>query len=329
MTNNEREHMAETHQRGCLRRLVALGLAVALPACGPAVDLDSTDGSTGEVVPSTGSTGAPDPTAGPSPTTDTPDPDPNPDPDPDPDPTTGADETTRDTDGCAFLGCEETGGPVAIECDVFEQNCPDGEKCMPWANDGGLSWNATRCVPIDPDPAGLYEPCTVEGSGVSGIDSCDLGMICWDVDEDLNGTCWGMCGGSPANPTCEDANSTCTVGGDSILPLCVPNCDPLVVDSCDEGQGCYWIDPTFVCAADASGPKLGAAFDPCEFINSCDPGLVCAPSDAVGGCDGTGCCTPYCDLQQPVCPDPTSCIAFFAEGEAPPGYEDVGLCALE
>ena len=68
------------------------------------------------------------------------------------------------------------GGGVNIECDIWAQDCPDGEKCMPWANDGGNSWNATRCSPLDPNPGQPGDACTVEGCGVSGIDNCDIGL---------------------------------------------------------------------------------------------------------------------------------------------------------
>src|SRR6187431_2409029 len=61
------------------------------------------------------------------------------------------------------------GGGVSIECDGWAQDCQAGEKCMPWANDGGMTWNAMRCSPLAPDPALAGEACTVEGAAFSGI----------------------------------------------------------------------------------------------------------------------------------------------------------------
>lgn len=203
---------------------------------------------------------------------------------------------------------------------------------MPWANDGGNSWNATRCTPIDPDPDGLYEPCTVEGSGVSGIDSCELGAMCWSVDtETLTGTCIGLCTGSPSAPTCADENAQCFISSDGFVTPCVPDCDPLESDACPPGEGCYPVDNAFTCAPDASGPKVGGVFDACEFTNACDPGLACINPDVVDACapGAGGCCTPYCDLSAPACPAPTSCLPFFEQGNTPPGYEDVGICGAE
>src|SRR5690606_7229360 len=60
--------------------------------------------------------------------------------------TTSADET-----GVVFLNRPDTGSTA--ECDVFAQDCPPGEKCTFWADDGGSSWNALKCVPVVDDPA--------------------------------------------------------------------------------------------------------------------------------------------------------------------------------
>ena len=244
--------------------------------------------------------------------------------------TTGSDDGS--TGDCLFLHCEQETMGVSVECDTFAQNCPEGEKCMPWANDGGSAWNATRCTPLDPSPDGLYEPCTVEGSGVSGIDSCELGMMCWNVDaETLTGTCVGLCIGSPENPSCVDDNAQCNINSEAILTLCLPNCDPISDEPCPEGEGCYPTDDHFACIPDASGPKMGGLFESCEYVNGCDAGLMCANPGFVGVCEGAsaGCCTPYCDISSPECPEPTSCFSYYEKGTAPPGFEDVGICGVD
>ena len=58
---------------------------------------------------------------------------------------TSAGEST--TTGCTFLCADVDHG--AQECDMWTQNCPEGEKCMPWANDNGGAWNSSKCSPID------------------------------------------------------------------------------------------------------------------------------------------------------------------------------------
>lgn len=220
--------------------------------------------------------------------------------------------------------------PVAFECDPFAQDCPVGEKCGAWANDGGSSWNATACFPIDPAAVGVGETCVVQGAGTSGIDNCELGAMCWDVDEVTSeGTCVALCTGSAANPMCA-AGNTCAISNDGALNLCLPGCDPLLQD-CIAGQACYPVGDGFTCAPDASGAQ-GFDGDLCEFINVCDPGLMCVGGDAVEGCAGfVGCCTPFCDLSVGGDPCPSAleeCVPWFEVGMAPPGFEDVGVCAI-
>ncbi|HWB80595.1 MAG TPA: ribulose phosphate epimerase [Nannocystaceae bacterium] len=245
----------------------------------------------------------------------------------------GEGDTTSVSTTVGFIQ-DPDGGSANVECDVWAQDCPEGEKCMPWANDGGGSWNATRCSPLDPAPAQPGDECSVEGSGVSGIDNCDLGVMCWDVDENNMGTCVPFCMGTEANPVCEDPNTSCTIANEGTLILCLPNCDPLLQD-CTEGNACYPVDDAFVCGPDASG-EMGLFGDACEFINVCDPGLFCANADIVPNCAGaSGCCSSFCDLTDPDatanCPGNAGgqeCVPWYEEGQAPPGFDDVGACGI-
>jgi len=235
--------------------------------------------------------------------------------------------------GMMFL-LEPDGGGVAFECDLFAQVCPEGEKCMPWGNDGG-TWNATRCSPIDDNPGQPGDECSVEGGAASGIDTCDLGSMCWDVDPKTNmGICIAMCSGDESNPICEDPDTTCSIANDGAIVLCLPSCDPIVQD-CAEGQACYPVADDWVCGPDASG-EMGGYGDACEFINVCDPGLMCLDASATPGCVGAGgCCTEVCDLSDPTgdaqctgAPEGQTCTPWYEEGTAPPGYEEVGACTL-
>lgn len=219
------------------------------------------------------------------------------------------------------------GESVAIACSVWDQDCPPGEKCMPWAHDGGNSWTGTRCSPIDPDPQQPGEPCTVQGSGVSGIDDCDVASMCWDVDPETNiGECVAFCMGSENDPICAEPGHQCTINSDGTLILCIANCNPLAQE-CLADEGCYDVGDAFLCVPDASG-DMGAAGDPCEYTNVCDPGLYCAASDDVPGCESSGCCSSYCDLQAPECAEGQECVPYFDDGETPPGYENVGVCVV-
>jgi hypothetical protein len=299
-----------------------------LDSSGTSLETASTGGSTGST-DSTGSTGG---TTG---TTDTTD---------DTTGTTGGESSSSGTTeglsvgsssssdggmdtGVVFL-VEPDGGP-GIECNTYLQDCPVGQKCMPWDNIGGGSWNALGCFPVDPAPVGEGEVCTVQGSGTSGIDDCALGHMCWDVDAVTNeGTCVAMCTGSEVAPVCGPPGTTCVISNDGVLNLCLPGCSPLLQD-CPGAQGCYPVGDLFTCAPDASG-AMGVDGDECAFINVCDPGLMCIGGGAVEACF-SNCCTPFCDVSLPGDPCPAvteECVPFYSPGLAPPGFEDVGVCAI-
>jgi hypothetical protein len=253
-------------------------------------------------------------------------------------PTTG---TTGSTGGggstgttCSFLGCEATSGGIEPVCDNWAQDCPEGQKCMPAANDGSTAWNTTVCTDVNPAKKQPGDECTVEGSGVSGIDDCDKGVMCWEVDPATNiGTCVAQCTGSPDAPLC-GLGGTCFISNDGVLNLCLPLCDPLAQDC--PGTGLCIPNPKnnaeFTCVLDASGEE-GQAFDACEYINVCDKGLLCANPMLATECDpaAIGCCLPFCPLDEvpSMCPGANlECIPWFDVGTAPPGYENVGFCGI-
>ncbi|MEM9457607.1 MAG: ribulose phosphate epimerase [Myxococcota bacterium] len=246
--------------------------------------------------------------------------------------TTGGDPDTEE--GGSFI--VPVDDPELI-CDVWAQDCPeDGHKCMPFSNDGGLAWNDLKCVPIADNPGQPGDPCTVEGSGLSGVDDCDIGAMCWGVDGETNmGTCVAMCSGDQQAPLCEDPETSCAIVNDGVLTICLPSCDPLL-QTCAANEACYPVNGVFTCAPDASGPELGAFGDPCEAINMCDAGLFCAAAAAVPDCQSSaGCCSNFCDLgaTDPVddcagASEGQDCVPAYDEGEGAPGTEDIGLCAI-
>jgi hypothetical protein len=305
-------------KRSCIALLLVVG-------CGPAVAVDAggttMGGDDGE------GESAPDPSVDPDPSTTLTTGDPT-------FVTEDGDESSSPADdGSGFIERRDHGGDGHLQCDIWVDDCPLGQKCTPVADDGGSSWNAWMCMPLAEDPKAVGEGCTVENSGVSGIDDCEKGSMCWDVDPDtLVGECVAFCSGSEANPTCEDPCTHCAINGDGILIICLPACDPLLQD-CYEGGACYPENETFSCSPDAGG-DMGALGEPCEFINVCDPGLFCASPESAPSCGGpTGCCASFCDaLAEDPCaamPAGVECIPFFAEGEGPPCFSGVvGGCLL-
>jgi hypothetical protein len=234
------------------------------------------------------------------------------------DPSSTSAPATTEEPSCNFLGCDD----VPREdppCDTYSQDCPEGQKCT---YNGYPGLHHCVDVPADPQPPGA--PCQAEGGLWDGEDNCGVGGVCWHVDERSGeGECVSFCAGSPNRPTCEDPATLCFVGCQDCVGMCIKGCDPLAGE-CSDGQVCVPQGSTFMCVYDASG-ELGAYLDPCEYGNACDPGLFCAYPDVVAGCEGdSGCCTPFCDLNDPQCPDALQCDPYFTEPS--PGQEHIGLC---
>lgn len=249
------------------------------------------------------------------------------------DPDTGGNETGGST-GDNFIVTPDGGTGGVKECSNWDQDCPEGQKCMPWADNGSNAWNATKCVPVDPAKGQPGDACTTMGGGVSGLDTCDKGVMCWDVKPDtMKGTCVAQCTGSEAAPMCGQ-DTSCFVSNEGVLNLCLPLCDPLAQD-CPNENLCIpnpQNNEVFACVLDASG-DMGKTFDPCEFVNACDKGFLCANVALGSECmvQAKGCCLPFCDLSDmdTMCPGAgQECIPWYEMDTAPPGFENVGICGI-
>ncbi|HLT40322.1 MAG TPA: hypothetical protein VK034_28780 [Enhygromyxa sp.] len=229
----------------------------------------------------------------------------------------GPDDTTLST-GSFYALPEDLSD--SLECDPIYQDCPEGEKCVPYASSGG-AWDANKCVPIlgDGEPG---EPCTYNGA-FEATDDCDGSSMCWnviEVDGEWVGTCIPFCAESWGDPQCPEG-STCLIANDSKVTVCVETCDPLAQD-CPDGQGCHLAWGEFVCLSDLSDDGQS-----CDVLAQCPPGDECVSATLVPECDGTACCTPYCSLDDPMCDPQTECVPVF-DADPPPGYENVGLCLV-
>jgi hypothetical protein len=291
-----------------LRRTI---LGLALVGCGPRIDMDPAgeDGSTGAST-SPGPITSPTTSSTSSVTTATTIP---------PDPSTTTDDSTSSDDGATFLvppGTTSVTCLSACECDVIDQDCMPGEKCAPWANDGGDFWNANRCTAIDPEGGAPGEPCTVEGSGVSGVDDCDATSFCFNVDPTtLQGVCVPFCEGTEADPLCP-RGTQCMHSNEGTIAVCLPTCDPLA-STCGEGEGCYLVGEVFHCL------RVGAPVDDHGApVAYCDPGSIAVSPRSLSSCDPEGelCCAQLCDVDQPACAPPSQCISLWEKGGNP------GLC---
>ncbi len=300
------------HTLACTRNL-SLAAALALAACGGDKNQTSGGSETGDASSSTGSTSTSSTSSG----------------------GTTAEPTTSGTGSSGSSGNFFVPNDMSTppQCDQWKQDCPEGQKCMPYSGDGDFSWESLKCVDVMPNPGQVGDDCMAEG-GVSGIDDCDKGLMCWDVDPMTNvGVCVAMCVGSPDAPSCDSMDASCLISNMGVLTLCLPKCDPLVQDCA--GDNLCIPNPqdgaAFLCLLDASGDE-GQEFDPCQYINSCDKGFFCAVPTLANECDpnSTGCCLPFCDItMMPKCNGVgQECLPWYGMNTPAPGYEDVGYCGI-
>lgn len=220
-------------------------------------------------------------------------------------------------------------GGISGECDPKLQDCPRGEKCSAVSPSPGEPWGINKCVPVMGDST-VGDVCDIVDGKYTGLDNCDVGLICLLTDDDgKGGACVEFC---DASDQCPITNANCVVYNDGSLPICLASCDPLIQD-CPEGQACYSsAGDLFVCFKESAMPGEGMPGDQCQYVNQCQEGSFCAGAMAVANCppESTGCCTPYCPVSEGdgPCQATEQCVFFFEEGSAPPGYENVGVCAI-
>jgi hypothetical protein len=285
------------------RSFVGTGLLVLLGACGPG-SADTTSGEPTETSSSTETTTNTSPESS--------------------DETTATTETgTEECDAGTLDWCDDGDFPEFNECDLFAQDCPVDEKCVPFA-ENGPTWDNAKCVPVLGAGA-PGEPCTTDGV-VEATDDCDATSFCFGFDQDnLGGSCHPFCTGNISMPECIDGWA-CAVPAEG-PPFCLQECDPLG-DTCGAGSECTWTGTMFGCVDEGGAAQTGEA---CTFVNDCDSGLLCVVGPALAGCADDGCCTPFCSLMAGDGPCQMInaehvCEPFFSE--PPVGSEDVGVCVL-
>jgi hypothetical protein len=245
--------------------------------------------------------------------------------------------TTADPDG-STTAVPTTGEPPCFDpdvcppvCDTLLQDCPAGFKCTGVKPSLLAPYAGTACVP---DNAGVGAPADdICINADDGSDTCDPQTMCMQFGSG-EGACLPFCTGAHDAPTCADPARVCA-RIDRLWPLwlCVPPCDPLAYACTDADLGvsamvCAPASVGFGCVL--RGHLQGAALgQPCADHRDCTGAAHCAAQADVPGCTGASCCAAYCDLAAPDCPVAgQSCVPYYAQGEAPPGLEDVGLCGV-
>jgi hypothetical protein len=235
-----------------------------------------------------------------------------------------SDATASSGEACNFL-CDDPASP----CDVFGQDCPEGQKCAPYAED--LAYDQVKCVPANGTdlPGGA---CTADDPA-TGVDSCIEGAICLDVDMEGVGICVALCTGSIFDPLCEPS-FYCDGHGEAFNLCMKADCDPLLQDCMFKDQACYPDSFGFGCYYENFWPTDGQANAPCEDFNACDEGLTCLEAAQVGkGCEAgpIGCCTPFCQFPDGACPKPDQqCMQWFDPLQLPANDPQlaIGYCGV-
>ncbi|MBV1858313.1 MAG: hypothetical protein KUG77_07865 [Nannocystaceae bacterium] len=231
--------------------------------------------------------------------------------------TTGGSDEGGEGGGPGFAPRPD-GPPAIISCSVWDDECPEGQKCIAWSNEGDEVWNDTRCRPVGTDLVG--EACTVEGGPASGLDSCAQGSMCWGVDPETNtGLCAPLCHNED-HPLCDDPDRHCMVGNGGALNVCLFFCDP-VNSECSDSEACYLVDESTVCLR----PNTPVVVEPDLTPALCAPGSTAVAPGLDVGCDeGEPCCVSWCDLASPMpgCPSEASCRPWDDSLWA----GDAGLC---
>ena len=244
------------------------------------------------------------------------------------------DAVTTNTTCGGWWKCTDVPPPPEYDCDFWAQDCDPEEKCVV-VDDRD---SPRRCVPVQPDGAPPYEPCTA-APGLDGTDTCDASSACVFDETGEMGICQPFCERLPSGPVCQapwDASACLDQPG--VSPVCPPLCDPRLPGACALGWLCAPFEGAtaeagFGCAPSAVEVPAGPG-EWCSCPTCCLDGLTCVTGVEYGaGCDGGSCCTAWCDVDAP---DPgcggveQTCVPVFDAGVTPPldEWAGVGRCVV-
>ena len=208
------------------------------------------------------------------------------------------------------------------ECSQARQDCPGGMRCILDEVDNFTVW---ACRPAAEQPRRVGESCSFEEDWWPWVDDCERGALCVDaLNSEVGGTCVEHYALGYNNPACSDPFEFGY--RDAWYRVCLAGCDPLQ-QNCQAGFQCVWNPENafregFVCVRDTGGPGEG---ERC-YLERCATGLECWYIEERSADGYSGTCVPYCSLATPECPQGLSCQARYEPEQAPPGWDDVGLC---
>ena len=150
---------------------------------------------------------------------------------------------------------------------------------------------------------------------VQAFDTCLFGIPNFPLGPACECTCEGLGG-----IICEPRFGACTDGADGGPQECEPTPE-------NDGWSC-------VPQTAGTSPAYGQACSPEDSpAVACEGDTICLPAAGLGiaGCDGTeagGCCAQLCSVDLDDCPEVEQVCTPYYEGDAPAGYENLGVCRL-
>ncbi|MFY0536120.1 hypothetical protein [Nannocystis pusilla] len=207
-------------------------------------------------------------------------------------------------------------------CDMWNDTCPEGQKCHPYEQDGG--W-AAGCMEVADPPVPIGGQCNLLWGDLK--DDCERGAMCFGLGIFAESKrCTPLATGSADAAVCADPCSQPFVYF-GLFGLCTPPCDPLG-DDCPEGVVCIRLRTRrSSCARTRDRPATTKRVKtPTIAWRS-----TCVVNVVLPNCGSTRCCTPLCELNAPdPCPAAiadTACQTWpYLDLNAclPPG---LGLCS--
>lgn len=241
---------------------------------------------------------------------------------------TGSSGTTSSATSAGVDGAS-TGAVACIptvgyhNCDLIEQNCPTGEKCVPDRIVEAAAWDGTNCVPLADDPLPDGSACM---EYQEGGDPCGFGSTCYPGGGTVfTGICKRLC---DDDEMCAEPGEGCHHFAPAYcFAVCLEPCFPMISD-CDAlgityPMSCLPADGAFFCTF------LDSTVDDEEgegcYFRSCAQGLFCHGAEAdIWGDPGV--CRAYCELGDPNSCDGGAlgtCVPLELGGDA---YSYLGYC---
>ena len=247
---------------------------------------------------------------------------------------------------CASGLCVDTGNDhnARLECIPGADQCPDDEKCMPYAKkDGGGGVDSAQCVALLGDKE-RGQPCT-RGRYQ---DDCARDLLCMgeqsgDVGSGPEFVCYALCDVRPyrREASCTELgvlDAACNPYNEGALPWCDISCHPLRPTACADDHGCYpYFDGHWCFLPYLQDGASGLGGEACDkwLIQSCAPGFYCNydTPELIDGCADPACCASYCDLEGDGsdCAPTSQCLPMWSANAATwdPEYpSEVGHCVV-